>query len=80
MHRPNEHPHPIPRMALNQREPETRRRLELIVKQILLLEDSESGIHASDQGTELGGPGVSYTHLGGSATIHRFTGQDYVGN
>jgi len=45
-----------PEVVLLRREPETRSRLDRMLKQILLLEDAESGIRTSDRGVELGGP------------------------
>lgn len=45
-----------PEIVLLRRDVDTRRRLECILKQILLLEDADAGIDASPRGIELRGP------------------------
>jgi len=70
-----------PEVVLLRRDPATRQRLELILKQILLLEDADSGIHASDRGIELGGPWGSQP-LSAVSDGYRSTSQwvlDYLG-
>lgn len=70
-----------PEVVLLRRDQETRQRLALILKQILLLEGSEEVIQASDSGIELGGPWGSQP-LSAVSDGYRSTTQwvlDYLG-
>src|SRR5262249_15696082 len=70
-----------PEVVLLRRDPQTRQRLEAILKQILLLEAPGGGIHTSDSGIELGGPWGSQP-LSAVSDGYRSTSQwvlDYLG-